>query len=173
MIPSRQLTLWYFALAGALRSVCERGAFRPVADESANHRTTRTRSPAHGQHNGSTQNHGCRNSLRLLQRVRCFRPSHFRFGVNNPSSLYQEGEPYSYATIRSAFSAKAFLAKASRRRFSEHAFQPQPKTLLKFSSSLRRPAREHLCKGTVSTVPIKRTWNALPIAQLSCASIHL
>ena len=38
IIPSRQLTLWYFALAGALRSVCERGAFRPVADESANHR---------------------------------------------------------------------------------------------------------------------------------------
>ena len=27
MIPSRQLTLWYFALAGALRSVGERGAF--------------------------------------------------------------------------------------------------------------------------------------------------
>ena len=30
MIPSRQLTLWYFALAGALRSVGERGAFRFV-----------------------------------------------------------------------------------------------------------------------------------------------
>ena len=62
------------------------------------------------------------------------------------------------------------LGEGQRRRFSRHAFHPQPKTLRKLSSSLRRLAREHLCKGTVSTVPAKRKSNALPIAQLSCSS---
>ena len=61
------------------------------------------------------------------------------------------------------------LGEGQRRGFSRHAFHPQPKTLRKLSSSLCRLAREHLCKGTVSTVPAKRKSNALPIARLTRA----
>src|SRR5690348_4372157 len=55
------------------------------------------------------------------------------------------------------------LGEGQRRGFSRHAFHPQPKTLRKLSSSLRRLAREQPCRQNESRMPfLSRSFLARP-----------
>lgn len=139
----------------------QRSAHTPGA--SGKHEPSNLSHPftAHGHYNVSTQPRGCRNSLPRVQRVRCFPPSHFRFGLHSPTSLCQEAQPHSQPPF-----AAGFLPDRSRRRTAPWFFAPRlspatqnaPKAFFLFAPPRAR-----------TTVPAKRKSNALPIARLTRA----
>src|SRR5690348_2450027 len=144
---------------------CEYGR---VPQESMNHRTSPTRSP----HTDTITSQLNPVGAAILCRV-CKECDVFRLPISDSACTVPLPCARKRSRTVSRHSQRVFyltaLGEGQRRGFSRHAFHPQPKTLRKLSSSLRRLAREHLCKGTVSTVPAKRKSNALPIARLTRA----